>query len=68
MLQIYQQHRGISPTGGNTILGGSWDLVSKVISPLIGVISIVTLVITLLTKSHDPLSRFLFPKTLNPKP
>ena len=32
------------------LLGGSWDLVSKVISPL-------TLVISLLTKSHDPLSR-----------
>ena len=34
------------------LLGGSSDLVSKVISTLIGVISIVTLV----TKSHDPLS------------
>ena len=42
------------------VLGGSGDLVSKVISPLIGVISnysIVTLFITLVTKSHDPLSR-----------
>ena len=39
------------------VLGGSWDLVSKVISTLIGVISIVTLTITLVTKSHDPLSR-----------
>ena len=38
------------------LLGGSWDLVSKVISTLIGVISIVTLIITLVTKSHDPLS------------
>ena len=38
------------------ILGGSWDLVSKVISTLSGVISIVTLIITLVTKSHDPLS------------
>ena len=38
------------------ILGGSWDLVSKVISTLIGVRSIVTLIITLVTKSHDPLS------------
>ena len=34
-------------------LGGSWDSVSKVISTLIGVISIVTLIITLVTKSHD---------------
>ena len=42
-----------------TILGGSWDLVSKVISTLIGVISIVTLIITLVPKSHDPLSKVL---------
>ena len=40
----------------STLLGGSWDLVSKVIRTLIGVISIVTLIITLVTKSHDPLS------------
>ena len=39
------------------LLGGSWDLVSKAISTLIGVISTVTLIITLDTKSHDPLSR-----------
>ena len=39
------------------LLGGSWDLVSKVISTLIGVKSIVTLTLTLVTKSHDPLSR-----------
>ena len=38
------------------LLGGSCDLVSKVISTLIGVISIATLIITLVTKSHDPLS------------
>ena len=38
------------------LLGGSWDLVSKVISILSGVISVVTLIITLVTKSHDPLS------------
>ena len=38
------------------LLKGSWDLVSKVISTLIGVISIVTLCITLVSKSHDPLS------------
>ena len=41
---------GIAP------LGGSWDLVSKVIRTLIGVISRVTLTITRVTKSHDPLS------------
>ena len=38
------------------LLRGSWDLVSKVRSTLTGVISIVTLFITLLTKSRDPLS------------
>ena len=43
----------------HVLLGGSWDLVIKVISTLIGVISIVTLTITLVTKSHDPLSRSL---------
>ena len=42
-----------------TILGGPWDLVSKVIRALIRVIrnykySIVTLFMTSLTKSHDP--------------
>ena len=36
------------------VLGGSWDLVSKVISALIGIILMVTLFITLVTKSHDP--------------
>ena len=40
-----------------SLLGGSWDSVSKVISTLIGVISIVTLIIALVAKSHDPLSR-----------
>ena len=40
-----------------SLLGGSWDLASKLISTLIGVLSIVTLIITLVTKSHDPLSR-----------
>ena len=39
---------------GSLLLGGSWDLVSKVISTLSGVISVVTLIITLVTKSHDP--------------
>ena len=36
------------------ILGGSWDLVSKVISTLSGVISVATSIITPDTKSHDP--------------
>ena len=38
------------------LLGGSWDLAGKVISTLIEVISIAALIITLVTKSHDPLS------------
>ena len=38
------------------LLGGSWDLVSKVKSTLIGD-RIVTLFITQVSKSHDPLSR-----------
>ena len=40
------------------LLGGSGDLVSKGIStPLGGGISIVTLFVTLITNSHDPVSR-----------
>ena len=34
-----------------------WDLVCKVVGTLVGVIGIVTVLITLVTKSHDPLSR-----------
>ena len=41
----------------NTILGGSWVVISEVISPLIWVIGIVTLLITLLTTTFDPPSR-----------
>ena len=37
------------------LLGGSRDLVSEVISTFIGDISTVTLLTTLVTKSHDPL-------------
>ena len=46
--------------GPPQLLAGSWNLVSKVISALLGLqvnISIVTLLMTLLTKSHDPPSR-----------
>ena len=40
---------------GYTLLGGSWDLVYEVIiSTLIGVTSIVTLLVSLVTKAHDP--------------
>ena len=44
------------PHDTRQVLGGSWDLVSKVTSTLNEVISIVTLIITLVTKSHDPSS------------
>ena len=51
------------------LLGGSWDLVSRVTSTLTGVISIVTLLISLVTKSHDPLNNPLNPyRTLNSNP
>ena len=40
-----------------TLLGGSWIVISRVISPLIWVISIVTLLITLLITTHEPPSR-----------
>ena len=36
------------------ILGGSWVVISGVISPLTWAISIVTLVITLLITTHEP--------------
>ena len=41
----------VEPT---TPVGGSWALVTRFISTLIGVISIVTLLIALVTKSNDP--------------
>ena len=37
-----------------SLLGGSWVVISGVISPLIWVISFVTLLITLLTTTHEP--------------
>ena len=36
------------------LLGGSWVVISGVISPLIWVISIVTLLITLVITTHEP--------------
>ena len=47
-----------SGCGDVSVLGGSWDLVSKVISLLLGlegIISIVTRMITLVTASRDSL-------------
>ena len=39
-----------------SLLGGSWDLVNKVINKVTILITPVKALITLLTKSHDPLS------------
>ena len=39
------------------LLGGSWVVISRVISTLIWVISIVILLITLLITTHEPPSR-----------
>ena len=44
-------------------LGGSWVVVSRVISPLIWVTSIVILLITLLITAHEPPRT---PEVLNP--
>ena len=41
----------------STILGGSWVVISGVISPFIWVIAIVTLLITPLITAHEPPSR-----------
>ena len=38
----------------STVLGGSWVVISRVISPLIWVISIVTLLIALLITTLEP--------------
>ena len=45
------------PEGNHGVLGGSGVVVSGVISPLIWVISIVTLLITLLITTHEPPSK-----------
>ena len=42
---------------GRGLLGGSWVVISRVISPLIGVIVIVALLITPLITTHEPPSR-----------
>ena len=45
--------------GFRAVLGGSWVVISGVISPLIWVITIVILLITLLITTHEPPSRGL---------
>ena len=49
------------------ILGGSWVVISGVMSPLTWAISIVTLVITLLITTHEPPSRWLKLVHVNPR-
>ena len=41
------------------LLGGSWVVLNRVISPLIWVVSMVNLLITLLIATHEPPSRQL---------
>ena len=41
-----------------SVLGGSWVVISGVVSPPIWVIIIVILLITLLITTHEPPSRF----------
>ena len=43
-----------------TLLGGSWVVISGILSPLIWVISIVTLLRTLLITTHEPPSTNVF--------
>ena len=43
--------------GVRVVLGGSWVVISRVIGPPIGVITIVTLLITPLITTHEPPSR-----------
>ena len=52
------------PASVAMLLGGSWLVISRVISPLIGVITIVTLVITPLITTREPPSRSS--ESLNP--
>ena len=50
------QHRAVGRAGWVVLclLGGSWVVISMVISPLIWVVTIVTLLITPLTTTHEP--------------
>ena len=62
---IFVRRRSPVPVKGTVImarpamplLGGSWVVISGVISPLIRVITIVTLLITPLISTHEPPSR-----------
>ena len=48
------------------LLGGSWVVISGVISPLIWVISVVTLLISLLITTHEPPSTMLYTPIIIP--
>ena len=54
-------HNNIPQSSLVLILGGSWVVISRIISPLIWVMSIVILLITLLITTHEP------PSTQKPK-
>ena len=56
MAMVHTRRRGDLPASLLTMLGGSWVVISGVISPLIWVITIVTLLLTPLITTHEPLS------------
>ena len=56
-LQLAQKRECIDSPIESSLLGGSWVVISRFISPLIWVIAIVTLIITPLITTHEPPSR-----------
>ena len=58
--RLHDMRAGIAGLGSRTsfILGGSWVVISRLTSPLIWVITIVTLIITPLITTHEPPSMF----------
>ena len=66
MLRIYIINSRVygSCTATQTVLGGSWVVITGVISPLIWVRTIVTLLITPLITTHEPPSKSAESETL----
>ena len=56
---VCSTHALVSSLKSLFLLGGSWVVISGVVSPLIWVITIVTLLITPLITTHEPLSALL---------
>ena len=56
---VFRKRRvgGCNSIKNQSLLGGSWVVISGVVNPLIWVISIATLLITLLITTHEPPSR-----------